>query len=350
MIHRIVHGSSEAFCGWPANNGVWSWDDDEILVGFTRGAFKEAEGHNVIPPFESLLARSTDGGECWCIEAPVPYVGRQDKFRVLEQPCNFAANDVAVRVTGNGYHGNTSSEGGFYVSDDRGYHWRGPFAFTGLNADPELAGLEFTPRTDVILESSDSALFVLSARPEGDWAREKVFCAETRDGGKTFQFLSWIVPKDDPFRAVMPSTAQTGAGEFVSVMRRREMGADRCWIDCYASTDHCQSWTLQSTVGVTGPENGNPPALVLTDKGELCCAYGDRANNRMLAQFSGDGGMSWEEPIVLRDDFHEDRFGDSDLGYPRIVQRRNGEILVFYYWSTQANFQHHIALTTFTRD
>ena len=34
-----VHQEDGYYLGWPANNGVWSWDDGEIVVGFTRGPF-----------------------------------------------------------------------------------------------------------------------------------------------------------------------------------------------------------------------------------------------------------------------------------------------------------------------
>jgi hypothetical protein len=41
--HGIVYNEPGRFAGWPANNGIWSWDD-EIVVGFTLGYHKDKEG------------------------------------------------------------------------------------------------------------------------------------------------------------------------------------------------------------------------------------------------------------------------------------------------------------------
>jgi hypothetical protein len=82
MQHGIAAGEAGKFCGWPANNGVWSWDGGkEILVGYTFGDFEEQKGHNMKNHLEtgehliSQLARSTDGGLTWKTEDPENYVG-----------------------------------------------------------------------------------------------------------------------------------------------------------------------------------------------------------------------------------------------------------------------------------
>ena len=39
--HLVVLDIPGQFCGWPANNGLWSWDKGrEILVGCTLGGFQ----------------------------------------------------------------------------------------------------------------------------------------------------------------------------------------------------------------------------------------------------------------------------------------------------------------------
>jgi len=67
--------------GWPANHGIWSWDN-EILVGFEAGYFLPSHAIDREKPYavdhaidrekpeEHLLARSLDGGETWSIEKP----------------------------------------------------------------------------------------------------------------------------------------------------------------------------------------------------------------------------------------------------------------------------------------
>ncbi len=82
MENIIVALEEGKFHGWPANNGVWAWDDgQEILVGFSYGRFVEQKGHNIEGRSEdaegilSRLARSTDGGRTWMVEDPTNYVG-----------------------------------------------------------------------------------------------------------------------------------------------------------------------------------------------------------------------------------------------------------------------------------
>ena len=40
LRHVVVYGEPGRFAGWPANHGIWSWGD-EILVGFSRGYYKD---------------------------------------------------------------------------------------------------------------------------------------------------------------------------------------------------------------------------------------------------------------------------------------------------------------------
>jgi len=37
--HTVVFSTPDNFAVWPANNGVWSWCDNEILVGFSYGDY-----------------------------------------------------------------------------------------------------------------------------------------------------------------------------------------------------------------------------------------------------------------------------------------------------------------------
>ena len=69
--HVVVYREPGRFAGWPANHGMWSWGD-EILVGFSRGYYKDRGPFHHInkeKPEEFLLARSQDGGATWSVEA-----------------------------------------------------------------------------------------------------------------------------------------------------------------------------------------------------------------------------------------------------------------------------------------
>ena len=344
MEHVIVFAEEGRFAGWPANNGLWTWDGAEMVVGLTVGRYRVSAGHNIVPPYRSLLARSVDGGTSWAVEEPAGYVGSGGDLSPVRDAIAFDARGFAMRVIGTGYHGTEERRGGFFVSTDRGRMWQGPYRFGGLAGLPQLEGWEWTPRTDYVVNGQDECLVLLSARPVERWGSDRVFCARTLDGGVSFCFVSWVVPPSDPYRAVMPSTVRVPPGCLVTAARRREMGTERCWIDAYGSEDGGQSWSFLSRVGETGGHNGNPPALVRLRDGRLCCAYGRRDRRQIVARASGDEGRSWGVERVLRDDYMPVN-DDADLGYPRIAQRSDGRLVVLYYWATREVPQQHIAAT-----
>jgi hypothetical protein len=344
MEHVIVCAQEGRFAGWPANNGLWAWDGGEMVVGFTVGGYRVSSGHNIEPPYRSLLARSVDGGASWEAEEPAQYVGSSKELKPLREAIDYSAPGFAMRVIGLGYHGTEERRGGFFTSSDRGRTWRGPYRFGGLVGLPQLEGWEWTPRTDYIVYGRKECLVLLSARPVERWGSDRVFCARTTDGGASFCFVSWVVSPADPYRAVMPSTVRCSVGRLVTAVRRREMGTERCWIDAYGSDDAGQSWSFLSQVGETGGHNGNPPALVRLGDGRLCCAYGRRDRRQMVARVSRDEGRSWGEERVLRDDYMPVQ-DDADLGYPRIAQRADGRLIAVYYWATRERPQQHIAAT-----
>jgi hypothetical protein len=129
---------------------------------------------------------------------------------------------------------------------------------------------------------------------------------------------------------------------------RRKSRANN-WIDCYQSPDDGLHWFHLSRVCETeagNNYNGNPPALVVMADGRLCCVYGDRTERKMLARYSADAGKTWDEPIVLREDFHSVN-GWPDLGYPRLFKRPDGRLVAAYFWCTKERPQTHIEATVF---
>jgi hypothetical protein len=338
----IVHGGSEIFCAWPANNGLWSWGD-ELLVGFSRRKFAEKKGHNYADRQSgaSVLGRSLDGGETWTLEDPDNFVDDDGQTTGPPGNINYAHPDFAMRIK--------KEPEQFWYSYDRGHTWKGPHNFGELMNHPELAGREFTARTDYIVNGADDCLVFLSATP-GASGRDVTFTARTTNGGKTFDFVSWIVPPADSHRGVMPTTARCSSTKLVTAIRRRTGGGSPCWIDTYVSNDNAGSWSFLSKVGDAGTWNGNPPALVRMKDGRICCVYGNRSREQMIARSSSDEGSTWGPEIILRDDFQVDSFDDRDFGYPRIVQRPDGRLVAIYYWATKERPQHHIAATIWKQD
>ena len=358
MKNVIVASEAGKFCGWPANNGLWGWDGGrEILVGFSFGDFVEQQGHNLKGGSDatlgvvSRLARSLDGGRSWTVEDPENFVG--DGGVVTDSPggFDFQAPGFAMRVVGVGYHGSRDPVGSFFASGDRGRTWRGPYRFAALMSDPNLRGMELTPRTRYLATGRSSCLLFMSARPTGSIpgqiATDKTFVAETTDGGKSFHFVAWIVPLQDPYRAVMPAVGRLADGTIIAALRRRDVATAQvpCWVDFYTSRDNGRSWSFLSRVGQTGLENGNPPALTVLKDGRVVCAYGDRSRDKLFAGVSADGGKSWGAEIVLREDFQPDKFGDHDFGYPQLTTNERGDVVALYYWATKDHFNQHIAAT-----
>jgi hypothetical protein len=337
-VQQVVVAAPDRFLAWPANNGFWSWQAGrELLVGFSDGPWRpEAEGHKVGQPQELRLARSLDGGRSWSVESPPPTLSRIGKpLPAGPGDLRFDHPDLAVRVVAGDKEGGRGRLGAFHVSTDRGRSWRGPWAFTGLEDTPELAGLRITSRTSVLPQGRDAVVMLLSAQDPslGRWAGrlDKPFAVRSDDAGRTFRFLGWLVPRKDPYRAVMPSAVDLGGGRFLAALRRRNPrgGEDENWIDLVASDDGGRRWQFRSRVGEAGCCNGNPPALTRLRDGRLACAWADRRRQVMLLRLSDDNGRMWGPERVVRANPHA-----SDMGYPQIGQNDRGDLVILYYLAT----------------
>ena len=334
--YLTVASQEDRFFGWPANNGMWQWDDGrEIMVGFTNGNFEEQSGHNIGDERLTNLARSMDGGHTWEWRDPENFVG--DEAEVKPSPGNieFGHPDFALRVAATGYHGTRDREGRFFISYDRGNNWEGPYRFNGLNEDKNLEGLVITSRTNYRVTGKHSIQIFMSARnPDLDFGNrlDKPFIAESKDGGESFQFAGWAVPWTDQYRAVMPSVVQTRDGDLVMALRRRNPrdNEQSCWVDAYVSKDEGRTWSFLSKIGDTGLNNGNPPALAILKDGRLACCYANRSMSKILLRISGNNGVDWNEEIVVRDNPFS-----YDMGYPQLLQNDDGALVALYYIATE---------------
>ncbi len=316
----VVYREPGRFGGWPANHGMWNWGN-ELLVGFSAGYYKDngparhAIDHD--QPEEHLLARSLDGGLTWKIENPAEkgvLIPRGDGLHGTELPrvvdrqwtdcpggIDFTHPDFAMTLRMSDNHGGQSR---FYVSNDRGHNWQGPYKFPLLG----LKGVAC--RTDYIVNGKhDCTVFSTASKPDGREGRP--FCARTVDGGKSWTFMGWIGPEPKGY-AIMPSTVRVGEHGFLSAIRVRLPEEKASWIDAYYSGDDGHDWALRSTpVPDTG--EGNPAAMLRLKDGRIAITYGVRATPfGMRARISGDEGKTWGDEIILRADG-----GGRDLGYPR---------------------------------
>lgn len=352
--HVKAYYAPGRFGGWPANHGIWSWGD-EILVGLSAGYMKDngPDRHAIdhAKPEEHLLARSLDGGRTWSIENPaekgalipvgaslhgITPPGLVEKpWRDVPDGIDFTHPDFAMTVRMTDVH---ASPARFYTSTDRGRNWDGPFRL------PLFGQAGIAARTDYVVLGKHECLLFLTA-PKSDGREGRPLCVRTVDGGKTWEFLSWIGPEPGPGGyAIMPSTISLGDGHLLSAIRRKQ--GPRHWIETYRSRDGGRSWQAD---GLPAPDagEGNPPSLIRLADGRVCLTYGFRAAPyAMRARLSADGGQTWGPEVVLRDDG-----GGRDLGYPRSVQRPDGKVVTaYYFWDRQTGAERYIAATIWDPD
>ncbi|MBI2426178.1 MAG: exo-alpha-sialidase [Candidatus Hydrogenedentes bacterium] len=334
--HIKVYYEQGRFGGWPANFGVWQWEN-EILVGYARGYYRDLGDRHHIDrerPEEHWFARSLDGGLTWTHENPAEkgqIIPEGKALHGTETPdlaippykqcpggINFTHPDFALVLRMNNIDAGQSR---FYYSYDRGHNWEGPFALPNFDTPGIMA------RTDYLVEDQDSCLLFLTAGKQ-DGKEGRPLAVRTDDGGASWQFVSWIGPEPGGY-AIMPASARVGESQFVVAIRHME--GDRHFADAYRSEDNGKTWKeLPRPVEDLG--FGNPQALLHLQDGRLCLIYGVRAEPwRICAKLSGDKGDTWTSEIVLRDDG-----ASRDVGYPRAVQRPDGKVVAFYYFNDKA--------------
>lgn len=330
--HVKIYAEKMSFGGWPANHGMWIWDN-EIVVGFAVGDYKDLgpERHAIDrdTPERHYLGRSKDGGHTWEVIDPalngdlIPEGGflhgvERTDVKALEAvvnttPINFAHPDFALTLRTTDINAGSSR---IFYSYDRGLSWEGPFLLPNFGAPGTAA------RTDYVVNSKDDChAFITVAKANGQEGR--VICIRTRDGGLTWTKEGDIGPEPKGFK-IMPATVRIADNELYTIVRSR--GAVKRWQDAYRSVDDGKTWTFAG-MPVEDAGKGNPAALIKLEDGRLCMTYGYRAEPYSIrAKLSDDNGATWSDDIVLRDDG-----ANRDIGYTRMVQRPDGKVVVTYY-------------------
>ncbi|MFN0171862.1 MAG: exo-alpha-sialidase [Bryobacteraceae bacterium] len=327
--HLVVYEQPGRFGGWPANNGLWAWGN-EILVGFTAAHYlkQDIDKHQIdrSKPGVATFGRSRDGGKTWSLEQPAEFRAGAAAASDLREPLDFSSPGFAMTIRS----GRPNSL--LYHSSDRGHTWKGPYRFP-LFGQPGIDA-----RTDYLVNGRrDCLAFLTASKANGKEGR--VICVRTRDGGLTWEMLSFIGPEPDGF-SIMPSTLRLGPQSLLTAIRRKEKSGT--WIEAYTSNDDGASWQfLNKPVPDTGAHSGNPPSLFRLKDGRLALTYGVRSEPyRICARLSPDHGRTWGDEIILH--------GNAaawDLGYTRSVQRPDGKIVTVYYFMREALAERYIAAT-----
>lgn len=361
--HNVVYYEEGKFAAWPANGGMWIWDN-EILICFTVADhdYSVNSGHTYdVSTSRNMLARSLDGGETWNTEdayeqgitgkAMDHQIGDSAvKPKELENPIDFQNPNFALlfqRET------NRSGPTHFYYTYDRGKSWSGPYIF------PDLDPAGITNRTDYIVDGKNELLSMLSI------GHGRTALAKTKDGGLNWELRSYVGPdfsrseeiSDRNDYSLMPSTVRLSDSKILTTIRHREGDDGKVWITSYLSEDNGLTWTKLGDPVIK--HVNSPPALVKLPDGRLVLIYIERKRNWevdstesnssvLAAKISNDEGQTWSEEIVLR----ENDGANSDVGYPKAVVNANGEIVIAYYWNhsldENADPYRYIAVTNWT--
>ncbi len=327
--HVEVYNQPGRFAGWPANNGIWNWGN-EIVVGFDLGYHKQKSGHTIDPdrPSAPRQARSLDGGVTWTIEMPstLDENGTQRKTTLCTGGIDFANPDFAARLRSDR----------FFYSVDRCRTWQGPFTLPTFGRPGLLA------RTDYIVEGKHRLTAFVAAEKEGGDEGQPL-CIRTIDGGKTWTRVGWIgrQPPRGYGYAIMPATVALDGGSYLSMIRRGGIvdGDKQWWLEAFVSPDDGRSWYMLDEPRIDNA--GNPATLTRLRDGRIALAYGWReAPYGIRARISSDEGQNWGAETILRED------GQSwDLGYPRTVQRADGNLVTAYYFNDKSQVERYVAAT-----
>jgi hypothetical protein len=330
LFHTKVFYAPGKYGGWPANHGMVAWGD-ELLVGFQLGDYKNQSGHAIdwTRPIRKVFSRSLDGGATWALEDTLPDAldNLNSKPDALEAPYARATNcpggidfthpDLVITFSHANFHVGPSR---FWVSHDRGHTWAGAYRL------PEMGTLGIAARTDYLVNGKYDGLFFFTAA-KTNLREGRPFCARTRDGGASWQFVSWIGPEPEVGFVIMPSSLRLRGGDILVTLRDQGAGG-RGLISAYRSTNEGHTWHREVDP-VPYLVTSNPPALTQLRDGRLCLTYGVReAPFRICAKLSEDEGHSWSDEIVLREDG-----ANTDMGYTRNAQRSDGAIVTAYYFN-----------------
>lgn len=206
----------------------------------------------------------------------------------------------------------------FFYSTDRCKTWIGPFETPAMG----LTGI--TARTELLaLSESEALLFFACPKADGQEGRAAV--AKISEGGRKFEFLSYI-GDEPPGYTIMPASFLRKNGEILVILRESDPSGSR--LTQFVSGDTGKTWAFDQYVDQF--TISTPPALAASTDGLLYLSYGWRDKPEGLAvKYSDDEGRTWSERIKLREDG-----GDHDLGYTRIAALPDGSVFTAYYYNT----------------
>lgn len=370
--HAVVYRRENEFCSWPFTSGFWENGSGELIANFMTRTVAYASGdeinHDALERGSGgaprmVTVRSRDRGRTWDGANPqtnmFASIGREGAQTVerLPEPVNFLDRDVLVSSGSTGGFAQKTARGTVRISRDGGRSW-GPTLVLPLEGLVSTTGVQ-----SALVRPDGRCLLFLFSVDENNANRRPLVYAST-NGGTEFHFLSYIVPKTDPwgqtdgdytgsirfvgYRWFYPRGYMLPSGRILCVTRCQRDPTGVMWSEVFASDDGGESWTFLSRVN----DYGAPCSLVVLPDGRVVAVYGYRLMpSGIRASVSEDGGRTWGPELIVRDDG-----GSWDLGYPNAWHAGDGQIGALYYFNSkddkvQANGGvRHIARSLFSID
>lgn len=211
----------------------------------------------------------------------------------------------------------------FRVSKDAGDSWSRSVMLP-LDGLYSLAAVE----SATVRPDGRCLLFLSGVARQGSGSRPVVY--RSTDDGASFHFLSWVVPRDDPFHGgtvqMYPRGLVLPNGRILCTVRIDRDWAGDMWTHVYRSDDGGRTWDFLSRIS----DFGAPAAPLLLRDGRLVMVYGNRLQPSIRAVVSEDEGRTWGPELIVRDDG-----GSWDVGYPRAWEAAPGRVGALYYFNTR---------------
>lgn len=170
------------------------------------------------------------------------------------------------------------------------------------------------------------ALLYLGKTMYTDELSPGVYAYISSDAGKSWSKLSEVPLPDGIGQECLhePHAADLGGGRILGMIRCEGKKASPGFtMYSTRSDDGGKSWSTPLPTGVSG----SPPHLLSHSSGAVICTFGRREDPfGQRAIVSRDGGESWTEEYILRDDA-----ANGDLGYPATAELPDGSLITVYY-------------------
>lgn len=320
--HITVAFDEPSFFGWPANHGIWIFDD-ELLVGFEKGIhhYNGPDVHaldRTIPTIRMFARFRPETG--WVHEFPeIPAIDYENKTRLPDVPADLLTPESGLYLMPSGWDGNVFTQ--LMVTNDKGKSWQGPFYI------PDFGLVGVAARTDYIV--CDGYFLLAMTGVKADGLEGNTFAAKLTFDGKWEKLgMMGEDPPEGDFR-IMPAIARLPDGSLLGIGRyasENEPGFTQ--LDVYLSNNEGKTWDYETKLTYVGNDmsGGSPPALCTLPDGTVLLAFFRRQSPHGLFITTTRDGKNWSEPQALRTDAV-----NTDIGYPRIAFFNNEVHILYYY-------------------